>query len=85
MTPQEQERIFQEFTRLRSAQGQEGFGLGLSITQKLVELLQGKISIESILNQGSTFSVSMPLPPSPNVRLQKNRNNRSQTISCAYC
>lgn len=62
MTPQEQERIFQEFTRLRSAQGQEGFGLGLSITQKLVELLQGKISIESILNQGSTFSVSMPLP-----------------------
>ena len=39
MTAKEQERIFKEFTRLRSAQGQEGFGLGLSITHKLVELL----------------------------------------------
>lgn len=62
MTPQEQERIFQAFIRLRSAQGQEGFGLGLSITQKLVELLQGKINIESIPEKGSTFRVSMPLP-----------------------
>lgn len=42
MTAKEQERIFKEFTRLRSAQGQEGFGLGLSITHKLVELLLGK-------------------------------------------
>lgn len=62
MTPQEQERVFQAFIRLRSAQGQEGFGLGLSITQKLVELLQGKIAIESTLEKGSTFRVSMPLP-----------------------
>mgnify|MGYP002239417576 CR=1 FL=1 len=36
MTASEQERIFKEFTRLSSAQGQEGFGLGLSITRKLV-------------------------------------------------
>lgn len=62
MTEKEQERIFKEFTRLRSAQGQEGFGLGLSITRKLVELLSGKIEIKSTPGQGSTFKVSMPLP-----------------------
>ena len=62
MTANEQERIFKEFTRLSSAQGQEGFGLGLSITRKLVELLLGRIDIESAPGKGSTFKVSMPLP-----------------------
>lgn len=62
MTASEQERIFKEFTRLSSAQGQEGFGLGLSITRKLVELLLGRIDIESAPRKGSTFKVSMPLP-----------------------
>lgn len=62
MTASEQERIFKEFTRLSSAQGQEGFGLGLSITRKLVELLSGRIDIESTPGKGSTFKVSIPLP-----------------------
>lgn len=35
ISEEEQKRIFQEFTRLRNAQGQEGFGLGLAITKNL--------------------------------------------------
>ena len=62
MTPEEQLRIFTEFTRLHSAQGQEGFGLGLSITRKLIDLQHGKIRIESTPNVGSTFEVTIPLP-----------------------
>ena len=62
--PQEQEKIYQEFVRLPSAQGVEGFGLGLSITHKLVELLGGSISLHSVLGKGSTFEVELPLHPS---------------------
>ncbi len=53
--------IFKEFTRLPNAQGQEGFGLGLSITQKLTELLGGILEVESKEGSGSTFSVSIPV------------------------
>lgn len=62
MSIQEQQRVFQAFTRLQSAQGQEGFGLGLSITKKLVELLNGEITIESAPRKGSMFQVVLFLP-----------------------
>lgn len=61
IAPQEQERIFQEFTRLRDAQGQEGFGLGLAITQKLIALLGGSIKVESERGKGSCFHVYLPM------------------------
>lgn len=65
ITHEEQKRIFQEFTRLHNAQGQEGFGLGLAITQKLVHLLEGNITIESEIEKGSCFHVYIPLPDAP--------------------
>lgn len=57
------EKIFQEFTRLPGAQGEEGFGLGLSIVHKLVTLLEGSISVQSTLGEGSRFMVVLPLYP----------------------
>jgi signal transduction histidine kinase/CheY-like chemotaxis protein/HPt (histidine-containing phosphotransfer) domain-containing protein len=61
MTAEEQQMIFKEFTRLSSAQGEEGVGLGLSITLKLVQLLQGEIHLESTLGKGTSFFVTLPL------------------------
>ena len=65
ISQEEQQRIFQEFTRLHNAQGQEGFGLGLAITRKLVLLLEGDIKIESEQGKGSRFHVYLPLPEGP--------------------
>ena len=63
MALEDRERIFQEFTRLSGAQGEEGFGLGLSIVKKLVTLLEGTIDVQSTLGKGSCFTVTMPLYP----------------------
>lgn len=63
MASEDRERIFQEFTRLSGAQGEEGFGLGLSIVKKLVILLEGTIDVQSTLGKGSCFTVTLPLYP----------------------
>lgn len=62
---EEKERIFQEFVRLDSAQGVDGFGLGLSIVDRLVKLLRGSISLESRPGEGSRFLVSLPVGEAP--------------------
>ena len=65
MTDKEKQKVFQAFTRLKSAQGIEGTGLGLSITQELVLLLGGEILLRSTLGKGSNFIVKIPIEPAP--------------------
>ena len=65
MTDEEKQKVFQAFTRLKSAQGIEGTGLGLSITQELVSLLGGEIILHSTLGKGSTFIITIPIEPAP--------------------
>lgn len=65
MTDEEKQKVFQAFTRLKSAQGIEGTGLGLSIIQELVSLLGGEIILHSTLGKGSTFIVTIPIEPAP--------------------
>jgi PAS domain S-box-containing protein len=64
LDPEDQERIFDEFEQVDSslARGQQGTGLGLALTRKLVELHGGRIWVSSQgKNQGSTFSFTLPL------------------------
>ena len=55
-------RIFRPFERQTSATNADGFGLGLPITQGLVNLLDGTIEVTSLINCGSTFRVTLPMP-----------------------
>jgi len=54
--------LFESFTQLDSSSTKvyKGAGLGLSIVKRLVDMIGGKITIESIVNQGSTFTCKMP-------------------------
>jgi PAS domain S-box-containing protein len=63
MTPEEQDHIFDRFYRARNRATREtgGTGLGLAITRSLVELHDGRITVESQPGKGSTFRVYIPL------------------------
>lgn len=56
-----QEQIFTAFERGKAPNAEEGFGLGLAITHKLVTLLKGTIHVQSTPGHGSTFEVCLPL------------------------
>lgn len=57
----DQERIFERFERAASHLSYGGFGLGLWITRQIVESMDGSIRVESNPNDGSTFTVELPL------------------------
>jgi two-component system, LuxR family, sensor kinase FixL len=57
----EQRHIFERFYRAHNAVNVQGTGLGLNLVKKYVTLLNGNISFQSTLNEGSTFTLSVPV------------------------
>jgi signal transduction histidine kinase len=60
LSPKEQAVLFTEFTRLDKLRA-KGHGLGLSIVQRIMEKLNGRVGIESEVGQGSTFYFELPV------------------------
>jgi two-component system, OmpR family, sensor histidine kinase ArlS len=54
-------RIFEPFYRGRNTHFIAGYGIGLSLTQRIVELHSGVIHVQSVPGSGSTFSLTLPL------------------------
>ena len=59
MTPDEKDRVFEKFFQGDSSHSTEGNGLGLSVVQKIVNLYNVRINIESTPGEGSTFIIEL--------------------------
>jgi len=61
IAPEETERIFQPFYRTEEGHAIPGFGLGLSLSKRIIQLHKGWISVESTQGVGSTFYIMLPV------------------------
>lgn len=73
MTEEEQQRVFGAFERLANAAAKDGFGLGLSIVQRIVSMLDGTIRLESEKGRGSRFTVEIPMQTAEELPEQINQ------------
>jgi PAS domain S-box-containing protein len=73
----EQKHIFERFYRAHNAVNVQGTGLGLNLVRRYVNLLHGEISFTSVLNEGSTFHLALPLAElsTPTEVLQEERSS----------
>ena len=61
MTKEQIANIFKAFHRLGNAATKDGFGLGLSIVESIVKLMDGTVEVQSEKGQGSIFTVKIPM------------------------
>jgi len=63
MTPEEIKLLFNPFVQTKAAQNHQGTGLGLAISRNFVRLMGGEITVESVVNRGTTFHFYVPVIP----------------------
>ena len=82
MTEDEQQRVFGAFERLSNAAAKDGFGLGLSIVQRIVTMLGGIIRLESDKGKGSRFTVEIPMQTAGELpeRINQTRIHHDRTF-----
>lgn len=76
ISKEKQELIFNEFTQAETEIAHKfgGNGLGLAISKKLTELLGGTLKVKSVLGEGSTFTLTLPLQDSNRILPTKTKN-----------
>ena len=82
MTEEEQQRVFGAFERLSNAAAKDGFGLGLSIVQRIVTMLGGTIQLKSEKGKGSRFTVEIPMQSAEELpeRINKTQIHHNRTL-----
>ena len=72
ISQEDQKYIFESFYKVDKSRTLKGSGLGLAITKKIVRLHEGAIHVESKSDQGTTFTVTLPI--------QKNRTKKDSSV-----
>ena len=61
MTAETGSRIFEKFYQGDTSHATHGNGLGLTLVKRIIDITNGEISVSSILNEGSTFTIKIPM------------------------
>jgi PAS domain S-box-containing protein len=73
LTPEDQAKLFRPFTQLDRVRA-NGHGLGLSIVQRIVEKLNGKVGVASQVGRGSIFSFTLPGVPGEGAMVKRQQS-----------
>jgi signal transduction histidine kinase/DNA-binding NarL/FixJ family response regulator len=69
--------IFEPFKQVGDASSATGSGLGLAIVKQFVEIMDGDISVKSVLNEGTTFNINIPYKKCQSKEITKTDTNSS--------
>ena len=89
MTDQQMSRLFEDFSQADVSTTREygGTGLGLSLSRRFCRMMGGDITVESVKDQGSTFTVSLPVDvvSSPTQELTSTKSTTSDSPTVVSC
>ena len=84
IAPEELNSLFQAFQQTKSGKRSgEGTGLGLTISQRFIQMMDGRISVESQINRGTKFEVMIPVQIGNSQQVRDLKAQQRQVVSLA--
>lgn len=75
ISPNEKEKVFERFYQSKTTKSVGGIGIGLALSKEFAELMSGTLTVTSVLNEGSVFTLQLPL------RLTKSASEKKEKLA----